>query len=208
MNKNNVIGVVLSGGLSKRMGEDKSEKKINGKSLIELVLKRSEEQVAKIIINSNKEKNLFLRLGYKNIIKDCIDGNLGPLVGILSGLKWVEKNSNNKWLVCFPVDSPFFPKNLVSKFLEESKDYEILMAKSLGRVHPVFSMWKVNSNMAIELEKFLMNNQRKIDAFTKNFKTRVVNFPDIGYDPFFNVNTPDDLLKAETIYEKNIRNIE
>ncbi len=190
------------------MGEDKSEKKINGKSLIELVLKRSEEQVAKIIINSNKEKNLFLRLGYKNIIKDCIDGNLGPLVGILSGLKWVEKNSNNKWLVCFPVDSPFFPKNLVSKFLEESKDYEILMAKSLGRVHPVFSMWKVNSNMAIELEKFLMNNQRKIDAFTKNFKTRVVNFPDIGYDPFFNVNTPDDLLKAETIYEKNIRNIE
>ena len=205
MNKNDVVGVILSGGLSRRMGEDKSEKKIEGKSLIELIIKRSENQVKKIIINSNKKNNTFSKLGCGVIIEDCIEGNLGPLVGILSGLKWVMENCETNWLAIFPVDSPFFPLNLVSKFLEESEDNDILIAKSLGRIHPVFSMWRVNLNLVNELELFLKNNERKIDVFTKKFKTRVVNFPDIGYDPFFNVNTPEDFSKAQLIYTKTIK---
>ena len=98
MNKNDVVGVILSGGLSRRMGEDESEKKIEGKSLIELIIKRSENQVKKIIINSNKKNNSFSKLDCGVIIKDCIEGNLGPLVGILSGLKWVMENCETNWL--------------------------------------------------------------------------------------------------------------
>jgi len=135
------------------------------------------------------------------VLKDCIPGNLGPLVGILSGLKWVLKNSQSEWLATFPIDSPFFPENLISKFISESNDNDILIAKKDNRVHPVFAMWKVCAKLECELEKALNNEERKIMDFTKKFKTRLVNFPDIGYDSFFNVNTPEDLKKAEQIFQ-------
>ena len=176
------------------------KKKIFGKSLIELVVLRSKKQVQKLIINSNKPKSSWVGFGVEEIINDCMSGNLGPLVGILSGLKWAKVNTKSDWLVSFPVDSPFFPEDLVFKFLEKSNNCDILMAESVGRIHPVFSMWKINSRIENELYNSLKNNERKIDSFTKKFKTGVVKFPDIGYDPFFNVNTLEDLEEAKTIY--------
>ena len=200
LNKNkSVAGIILSGGLSRRMGDDKSKKKISGKTLLQLVLDRSKEQVDKIVLNSNKPINdLVIKKTHIEIIKDCISGNLGPLVGILSGIKWARKKECYNWLASFPIDSPFFPDDLVSKFLESSKNYDVLLAESYGRVHPVFSMWKLD--IEVLLEESLNNGIRKIDEFTKKIKTGVVNFPDIGYDPFFNVNTLEDLKKAEDIF--------
>ena len=191
--------MILSGGLSRRMGKDKSEKKIHGKTLLELVFKKANKQVGKILINSNKSKKSFNHLEFYEIIEDCIKGNLGPLVGVLSGIKWVRKNLKNDWLVCFPVDSPFFPDNIVTRFLDESNGYEVLIAKCRTQIHPVFSIWKVNSKLESGLENSLKNDERKIDMVIKKFKTKVVNFPYIGYDPFFNINTPDDLKKAEKL---------
>ena len=81
------------------------------------------------------------------------------------------------------------------------------MAKCSERVHPVFSMWKVNIEMENRLEFFLNDGGRKIDEFTKKFKTRVVKFEEFGYDPFFNVNTMDDLRKAQEIYNQNKRKL-
>jgi molybdopterin-guanine dinucleotide biosynthesis protein A len=205
LNKDNVVGIILSGGLSRRMGEDKSEKKIFGKSLIELVITRSEKQVQKLIINSNRSNKILNNLGMKYVVSDCIPGNLGPLVGVLTGIRWVKKNTKSDWLMSFPVDSPFFPNDLVTKFLEESSDYDILMAQGSERVHPVFSMWRVSSYMENQLYESLKNNERKIDKFTKKFKTKVVKFPVIGYDPFFNVNTPNDLKIAKEVYKKYFR---
>ena len=205
MNEKNVVGMILAGGLSRRMGEDKSQKKILGKSLIELVIRRSKKQVQTLIINSNDLNESQLKSHVKAIIKDCLPGNLGPLVGILSGIIWTKRNTKSKWMVSFPVDSPFFPENLVFKFLEISKGYDIILAEGGGRVHPVFSMWKVNLEIEKQLYDFLKNDQRKIDNFTKKFKTRVVNFPDIGYDPFFNINTPNDVEIAKKIYRNNLK---
>ena len=190
-----IIGLILSGGLSRRMGHDKAEKKIFEKKMLDIVIKRAELQVDYLIINS---KNKNLRKNYI-IIPDCIPGHLGPLVGILSGLKWLRNNSEiNKWLNIFPVDSPFFPSNLVECFFNNLNDEKILMAECQGRSHPVFSMWHLD--VINKLEEFLLNGGRKIDVFTKNFKTRLVNFPFIGYDPFFNINNKDDLQEAENIY--------
>ena len=113
-----------------------------------------------------------------------------------------EKNANSfsNWLVIFPVDSPFFPENLVECFFKNLGDEEIVMAKCRNKLHPVFSMWHTdNLNL---LEKFLLEGGRKIDLFSKKIKTRVVNFPFIGYDPFFNVNNLDDLKIAEGISSK------
>ena len=202
MNKNNVLGIILSGGLSTRMGQDKSTKKISGKSLLEHVIVRSSDQVDKLIINSNKSNNIFKKLGMDTVISDCIPGSLGPLIGVLSGLKWARKNSDYEWLVSFPVDCPFFPKNIVKRFSEESKNYKIVLAECVERLHPVFSLWRVSESLEGELESFLVNGERKIDKFTKKYKTRVVKFSEVGYDPFFNVNTMNDLIKAEKIYNQ------
>ena len=193
-----LFGLILNGGLSRRMGSDKSKKMVSNKSLISLVVERAKSQVDYLAINSNQK--LY---GNKiEIIPDCLSGNLGPLVGILSGLKWLEKNcdSFSNWLVVFPVDSPFFPKNLVQCFFENLRNEKIVMAECKGRLHPVFSMWHTD-NLKL-LEKFLMEGGRKIDLFSKKIETRVVNFPFIGYDPFFNVNNLDDLKKAEVISSK------
>ena len=180
------------------MGSDKSKKMVSNKPLISLVVERAGAQVDYLAINSNQKSS-----GNKiETIPDCISGNLGPLAGILSGLKWLEKSDDSfsNWLVIFPVDSPFFPENLVQCFFENLTDEKIVMAKCKGRLHPVFSMWHID-NLKL-LEKFLIEGGRKIDLFSKKIKTRVVNFPFIGYDPFFNVNNLDDLKKAESISSK------
>ena len=167
--KKRLFGLILNGGLSRRMGSDKSKKLISNKSLISLVVERAEAQVDYLAINSNQK---FYKKKIE-IIPDCFSGNLGPLVGILSGLKWLKKNNNSfcNWLVIFPVDSPFFPKNLVQCFFENLKDEKIVMAKCKDRLHPVFSMWHID-NLDL-LEKFLMEGGRKIDLFSKKIKTRV-----------------------------------
>ena len=196
-----ITGIILSGGLSRRMGQHKAFMKINDKTLIQLVKDKSVNQVNHLILNSNEEIEKYKEIFGTKVLKDCIPGNLGPLVGVLTGLKWVLKNSQSRWLATFPVDSPFFPENLVSKFMEESHGKEILIAKRDERIHPVFAMWKVSKKLELELEKSLKNEERKIMDFTKKFKTRLVKFPDIGYDSFFNVNTPEDLKKAERIFQ-------
>ena len=196
--KKKLFGLILNGGLSRRMGSDKSKKMVLNKPLISLVVERAKAQVDYLAINSNQKSS-----GNKiEIIPDCLSGNLGPLVGVLSGLKWLKKKNDSfcNWLVIFPVDSPFFPENLVHCFFENLKDEKIVMAKCKKRLHPVFSMWHTD-NLQL-LEKFLKEGGRKIDLFSKKIKTRVVNFPFIGYDPFFNVNNLDDLNIAEGIFKK------
>ena len=122
--KKKLFGLILNGGLSRRMGSDKSKKMISKKSLISLVFERAKAQVDYLAINSN-QKSFDKKI---EIIPDCFSGNLGPLVGVLSGLKWLKKNnySFSSWLITFPVDSPFFPENLVQCFFENLK---------IGRAH-------------------------------------------------------------------------
>ena len=198
---NRAVGIVLAGGLSRRMGSNKSLKKIARKSLIEMVVDRAIKQVDFLAINSNQVIDSMLEKEYE-IVNDFFPKNLGPLVGILTGMKWAKTlGKNYNWLVSFPVDSPFFPKTLVGDFLENSKGCDIVIAKSNLRLHHVFSLWKLN--LETELESALRNGTRKIEEFTKKFETKVVNFPLIGYDPFFNVNDINDLKEAEEIFAKN-----
>jgi len=198
IDNNHIGGLILAGGKSRRMNFfDKSFKKIQKKTLIDLVLNKARKQVFDIAINSNSlsftKKDSSLEL-----LEDIVPGQLGPLAGILTGLEWIKKKKL-KWLVTFPVDSPFFPENLVEIFFSNLDDEKIIIAKSNERIHPVFSMW--NIELIEPLKKALDKNIRKIDEFTKNFKFKVVNFPIIDYDPFFNINNEEDLLKAEHIYE-------
>lgn len=200
INSELVAGIILAGGESRRMNfKDKSFKKINKITILDLVIERSLKQVDKLAINSN---NIDPNKDYKGltVLKDTIQGSLGPLVGVLTGFEWMKSiNKNYKWLATFPVDSPFFPIDLVDTFFLNLKDENIIVAKSNKRIHPVFALW--NIDLMESLRKSIDKNTRKIDDFTKKNKIKVVNFRIIDYDPFFNINNKDDLLKANKINE-------
>ena len=200
----NIAGLILAGGKSRRMFfKDKSLKKIESISLIDLVLARVKNQIKVVGINSN---NPDFGEMYKNtfVLNDCIKGNLGPLVGVLTGLKWLElKYPEIDWLVTFPVDTPFFPTTLIGKIFENITDELIVSVKSKNRTHPALAAW--NIKLANNLEACIQKKKLKIDEFTKNFKMRVVNFQNIDYDPFFNINNDDDLKIARNIYKNYIK---
>ena len=198
--KDKISGIVLCGGLSRRMGSDKSQKKIGDLKLIDIVIEKASLQVSRLALNAENLKSEKFNL---ELVPDCKSGNLGPLIGILSGLLWTKKN-NSEWLMVFPVDSPFFPNNIVESFVNGLSDEKIVMAKSNNKLHPVFSMWSVE--LISDLEFAINNNQRKIDLLIKKIPTRLVNFNNIGYDPFFNVNNADDLYKAKEIYREFFEN--
>ena len=198
--KDKISGIVLCGGLSRRMGSDKSQKKIGDLKLIDIVIEKASSQVSRLAFNAENLKSEKFNL---ELVPDCKSGNLGPLIGILSGLLWTKKN-NSEWLMVFPVDSPFFPNNIVESFVNGLNDEKIVMAKSNNKLHQVFSMWSVE--LISDLEFAINNNQRKIDLLIKKIPTRLVNFNNIGYDPFFNVNNADDLYKAKEIYREFFEN--
>ena len=190
-------GVILSGGKSRRMKSDKSFKKINNIPLIEIVLSKSMKQLDYVFINSNNLEQYNFKGMKIDVVKDCMNGFLGPLVGVLTGMKWLRaKNSDFTHLMSFPVDSPFFPNDIVLKFGIYKNKYQIISANSSNRNHPVFSLWDLK--LEEELEFSLRNGTRKIDEFTRKKKTKVVKFKNFGYDPFFNINTEEDLNTAES----------
>jgi len=204
LDKMKIGGIILSGGKSRRMKSDKSFKKINKMPLIEIVLEKSMKQLDYVFINSNNLDKYNFKGIKIDVVEDCMKGYLGPLAGILTGMKWLKKkNKDFTHLMSFPIDSPFFPNNLVSEFEIYKDKYEIISANSGDRNHPVFSLWHLK--LENELEFSLKNGTRKIDEFTRKKKTKVVKFENFGYDPFFNINTEEDLNIAESrVLERDI----
>ena len=196
MNENNILGVILAGGKSKRFGQEKSQVKLGDKTLLEHSLYKLKSKFDKILIvtNNNTIKDY-------TTINDCIDGQLGPLVGILTAMKWAKENSPNcSWIASFPCDTPFFPEIVISKFIEESKKKEslILCASSHGRKHNIFGLWSLD--LYDKLYNDLVNNKiRKVQDWTKANNIKNLEFKFEDYDPFFNINTLEDLEFAKKL---------
>ncbi len=203
MNENNILGAILAGGQSKRMGQDKLFLELNDKKLIEYTIDKVKKYFKKVIIITNKENNFFLK---NNLItvKDCIEGQLGPLVGILTAMKWAKENLNKcSWIATFPCDTPFFPKVIIKSFIEESKKKEslIMSATSHGRKHNIFGLWSLD--LCDKHENDLINKKvRKFKNWTEKNKIKNLEFKFEDYDPFFNINTEDDLEFAKKLSEK------
>ena len=198
-----ITGVLLAGGLSRRMGGgDKTLLKLDGRSIFDHVIERVENQVSRLILNANGDPNRFKN--FKGpIIFDSISGNLGPLAGILSAMEWVERNNPDcQWLASFPTDAPFVPLNLVSALSAEivSGETDIVCAKSLNRRHPPFAIWKIS--LKSDLRNALVDDGvRKIDDWTKHYKVAYVNFESDNIDPFFNINDKGSLEEARKVFQ-------
>ena len=203
MSENNILGAILAGGQSKRMGKDKLFLQLNNKTLIEHTIDKVKKHLKKVIIITNQENEFFSKNNL-TVVKDCIEGQLGPLVGILTAMKWAKENLTQcAWVVSFPCDTPFFPENIVENFIQESEKKEslILCASTHGRKHNVFGLWSLN--LYDKLQDDLVNKRvRKVQDWTEKNKIKNLEFKFKDYDPFFNINTIEDLEFAKKLSTK------
>ncbi|MDA0762838.1 MAG: molybdenum cofactor guanylyltransferase MobA [Proteobacteria bacterium] len=197
--------VILAGGKGRRMGgKDKALIPLLDRPLLSYVLESISGHVAPIALNINTNLDKFSEFGYE-IIEDPIKGHLGPLAGILASLNWASQ-LNQKWVMTLPCDTPFLPKNIVKEMIKlknKELDVDLVVAQSKGYNHPVIALWK--SDLNLKLEKALNEGIRKIDIFTSNLKVAYVDFDKINnenFDPFTNLNSPLDLIKAQQIIGK------
>jgi len=207
MSEHNILGAILAGGQSRRMGKDKLFLELNNKKLIEHTLDKVKKYLKKIIIITNQDNEFFSKNNL-TAVKDCIGGQLGPLVGILTAMKWAKENLNKcPWIATFPCDTPFFPESIIESFIEESKKKEslILCASSHGRKHNIFGLWSLD--LYDKLEDDLTNNKvRKVQDWTEKNKIKNLEFKFKDYDPFFNINTEEDLEFAKKL-SINFKNV-
>ena len=203
MSEHNILGAILAGGQSKRMGKDKLFLEFNNKKLIEHTIDKVKKYLKKVIIITNQDNEFFSKNNLTTV-KDCIEGQLGPLVGILTAMKWAKENlSKCSWIATFPCDTPFFPESIIKSFIEESKKKEslILCASSHGRKHNIFGLWSLD--LYDKLKNDLINKKiRKVQDWTEKNKIKNLEFKFIDYDPFFNINTEEDLAFAKKLSTK------
>ena len=200
MNDNNILAVILAGGKSKRFGEDKNLAKLGSKSLIKHVIDKVNEKFKKILIISNKE----IKIEHSKdivIIPDHIEGNLGPLVGVLTAMKWIkEMKENYKWIATFPSDTPFFDISIVEQYEKKitRNDSSLYFIKSNEKRHNIFGLWSIDLLDTLEND-IIKNNFRKVEDWANKIGVKTINIKFDKFDPFLNINTKEDLSEAQKI---------
>ena len=203
MNDNNILAVVLAGGQSKRFGEDKNQAKLGNITLLEHVLAKVTKKFEKILIVSNQNLNIKT-LNSITIVPDCIQGNLGPLVGVLTAMKWIKKNNKQyQWIATFPSDTPFFDTSIIEKYKSRINLNESLLyfARSNQKRHNIFGLWSVKLMDTLEND-LINNNFRKVEKWADKIGVETINVKIDKFDPFFNINTKTDLEEAEKILKE------
>jgi len=195
------LGVVLAGGLARRMGGgDKSMRRIGGRTILDHVLERLGPQCDGLLLNANGDPARFARFGLP-VVADTVEDYPGPLAGVLAAFDWTAANEPGvEWVVSVAGDCPFLPRDLVDRLQRArvAEDAELAVAASGGQTHPVIGLWKVT--LRGELRDALVGEDiRKIDRWTARYRLATVSWPTEPVDPFFNANTVDDLDEAERL---------
>ncbi|MGA9604215.1 MAG: molybdenum cofactor guanylyltransferase MobA [Methyloceanibacter sp.] len=201
---NTVGSVILAGGRASRMGgADKTLLPLAGKPLLTHAIARLAPQVSTMVISANGDLSRLTPFGLP-VIADSLAEYSGPLAGLLAGLEWhAEHRPDIRRVASVPTDTPFFPLDLVARFLAEPmQQARPLVARSESGVHPVIGLWPVE--IAPDLREALKQGMRKVGAWAELQSAVEVSFPQSeingkAVDPFFNINRPEDLAKAEAL---------
>jgi molybdenum cofactor guanylyltransferase len=199
------LGLVLAGGLARRMGGgDKALIHIGEATILERVLARIARTCAGIVVNANGDPTRFARFGLP-VISDDVAGFAGPLAGILAGLDWAASHvSGVEWVMSVPGDCPFLPRDLVPRLhaARLAAGTPLACAQSGEWRHPVVALWRVA--LRDDLRHALVEEDlRKIEVWTARHGVALAAWPTEPVDPFFNVNTPDDLAQATRLAEQH-----
>ena len=203
MDYNSILGVVLAGGQSKRFGQDKSQVQLGGKILIDYILLEILDQFNEILIISNNDIKF---LNSKKITKiEDYKKDFGPLGGVLTAMRWIKKNNRDyKWISTFPSDTPFFKKKYLSDFIKniDDKKSKLFFIKSNDKRHNIFGLW--STELLDRLEDDVTNKgERKVEIWANKVGVKTINMEFKNNDPFFNINTKEDLEKAKELIKNN-----
>jgi molybdenum cofactor guanylyltransferase len=196
-----VLGVLLAGGLARRMGGgDKCLRALGDRTILAHVIERARPQAHALLLNANGDPARFAEFGLP-VAADVVEGFAGPLAGVLTGMEWARANRPDlPWIVTIATDTPFFPRDLVARLLAAvgREGADLACAASGGRTHPVFGLWPVR--LAGDLRRAMREEEiRKVDLWTARHRLVEVPFAADRIDPFFNTNRPEDLAEAERL---------
>jgi len=193
-----IAGVILAGGLSRRMGGgDKFLKVVNGQSILTHVIKRVAPQVSLLALNLNGDPSRLNNEGLP-IIPDTLPGQLGPLAGILAGMEWAANLSPPMdFILTVPSDTPFLPADLSLRlFTSLGSQNSAAIAASNEKIHAVVSLWRVSLGKSLR-HAMATEGIRKVKDWVEQCHPAIVSFPVTGRDPFFNINTLADFCSAQ-----------
>ena len=195
------LGVILAGGLARRMGGgDKTMRAIAGRPILDHVIERLAPQCASLILNANGDPARFDAWGLP-VVPDDVPDFAGPLAGVLAALDWTALHHPAiEWVVSVAGDCPFLPRDLVARMQTErtAMQAELAVAASGDQSHPVVGLWKVSLRDALR-HALVVEECRKIDRWTARYSLVTTRWPVTPVDPFFNANTPDDVAEAEAL---------
>jgi molybdenum cofactor guanylyltransferase len=199
------LGLVLAGGLARRMGGgDKTMIRIGGATILERVLDRLRPACADMLLNANGDPVRFARFKLP-IVADSVPDFAGPLAGILAGLDWAAAHAPGiSYVVSAPGDCPFLPHDLVERLHRArlENNLPLACARSGDWRHPVVGLWPVTLREDLR-SALLADGLRKIELWTARYGVGIADWPSQPVDPFFNVNTPEDAAIAEGIAQQH-----
>jgi len=195
------IGVVLAGGLARRMGGgDKARIRIGGVTVLERIIERLRPQCAGLILNANTDAARFADIGLP-VVADSVPDYAGPLAGILAGLDWTAEHATQiEWIVSAPGDCPFLPRDLVTRLHQARVGASALLAcaSSAKRPHPAAAIWPVE--LREDLRRALTRDGvRRVTEWSARYPFGMAAWAATPVDPFFNINTPEDVAEAERL---------
>jgi len=202
MDHNKILGVVLAGGKSKRFGEDKSQVKLHGKILIDYILSEIMDQFNEILVVTNNP--IRFKDSSKILTTKDFEEGLGPLGGILTAMKWIkDQKKDYEWISTFPSDTPFFTNKELKIFYEniDIKKSKLFFIKNKETRHNIFGLWSLD--LLKKLETDLQKGERKVEVWADTVGVEIINIEYEKRDPFFNINTKEDLEKAYKIMEND-----
>jgi molybdopterin-guanine dinucleotide biosynthesis protein A len=189
-----VAAVIVAGGRSSRMGRDKAFEEINGQSILTRILARLKPQADLIVINARDGQDQYSKTGYR-LVPDILQISTSPFAGLHAALQFA-RHENFDSVLTVPCDTPFLPDDLVARLSGGESD--AVIAASAGQMHYLTGLWA--SSLHAKLENFLFEGQLfRLQDWAAYCKAVAVDWPVEPYDPFFNVNTPNDLAEARRI---------
>lgn len=191
-----VPAMILAGGLSRRMGGgDKCLLRLGDRPLLAHVIERLRPQAGALALNANGDATRFARFGLSVVADDAADF-AGPLAGILAAMDWARQaQPSARTVLTVPADTPFLPRDLAARLKAAGAP---ALARSGGRIHPVVGLWPVD--LREDLRTALRTEGvRKVEDWTGRLGPAIVDFAVEAIDPFFNINTPDDLIRAAAL---------
>jgi molybdenum cofactor guanylyltransferase len=196
-----IPGVLLAGGLARRMGGgDKPMRQIAGRTILDRVIARLKPQCDGLIINANGDPARFASFGLP-VVADSVADFPGPLAGILAALDWAAINRPEvSLLLSAAADCPFLPRDLVSRLHQAliAENAQLAVAASDGQSHPVIGLWSVALREELR-HSLVVEDIRKIDRWTARYRLATVAWPTTPLDPFFNANTVEDIAEADRL---------